>query len=196
MREIRREGDFTYGPNVPLPTTAASYVDCSGCASSGKSYQSAALGGRNKKRGSSDFDTEVRSVTKGFGNERPMVLVIDGEQHLLQEIKDALTEAEFACRCCTTANEAIVAAETCPPDLIVCDWNLEGENGVETCEQIRRQPGMEAVPLMFLSSAQRPDVVRRSLETGAGFYCLRKPFAPTVLVELIDQSLNLTTSPA
>jgi DNA-binding response OmpR family regulator len=130
-------------------------------------------------------------VTKSFGQERPSVLVIDGEQEVLDEISEALTEAEFGCRCCATADEAVAAALASPPDLIVCDWNLDGENGVETCQQIKRQPGLAEVPVMFLSSAQRPDVVRRSLGDGAGVYCLRKPFAATVLVELIDQAIGV-----
>jgi len=130
-------------------------------------------------------------VTKDFGQERPLVLVVDGERKVLEKISDVLTEAEFGCRCCATADEAITAALTCPPDLIVCDWNLDGENGVKTCQRIKRQPGLAEVPVMFLSSAQRPDVIRRSLVAGNGVYCLRKPFAPTVLVELIDQALGV-----
>jgi DNA-binding response OmpR family regulator len=133
-------------------------------------------------------------VTKGFGQERPLVLVVDGEQKVLETISEALTEAEFGCRCCTTADEAVAAALASPPDLIVCDWNLDGENGVETCQRIKRQPGLAEVPVMFLSSAQRPDVIRRSLDAGAGVYCLRKPFAATVLVELIDQAIGVAGS--
>ena len=57
-----------------------------------------------------------------------------------------------------------------------------------TCRQINQQPGLEDVPVMFLSGAQLPDIIRRSHQAG-GTYCLRKPFDPTVLVELIDRTL-------
>ena len=135
-------------------------------------------------------------MTNDFGQERPLVLVIDGEPHLLETIRGVLTEAELRCHCCATADEALAAALASPPDLIVCDWNLDGENGVETCERIKRQPGLEDVPVMFLSSAQRPDVVRRCQVGSQGVYCLRKPFAPAVLVELIDQSLGVAAGVA
>ena len=133
-------------------------------------------------------------MIKDFGQDRPLVLVVDGEQNVLEKISEVLREAKFGCRCCVTADEAIAAALACPPDLIVCDWNLDGENGVETCQRIKQQPGLAEVPVMFLSSAQRPDVIRRSLDAGAGVYCLRKPFAATVLVELIDQALGVVGS--
>jgi CheY-like chemotaxis protein len=120
-----------------------------------------------------------------------LVLVADGEQEVLEKIGAALAGANIGCCCCATADQAIGAALACPPDLILCDWNLDGENGVETCQRIKRQPGLGDVPVMFLSSAQRPDVIRRSLIGGEGVYCLRKPFAATVLVELIDQALGV-----
>ena len=130
-------------------------------------------------------------MTDGSGQQRPLVLVIDGEQKVLEITSEALAAAQVGCRCCAAADEAVAAAEECLPDLILCDWNLDGENGVETCQRIKSQPGLADVPVMFLSSAQRPDVIRRSLDAGAGIYCLRKPFSPAVLVELIDQALGV-----
>jgi CheY-like chemotaxis protein len=128
---------------------------------------------------------------KDFGNEQPLVLVIDSEQGVLDKVTAVLTGARLACHCCTTSEEAIAAAQKRPPDLILCDINLQGENGLETCQQIKLQPGLADVPVMFLSRAQLPDIIRRSHQAG-GMYCLRKPFDPNVLVELIDQALSVT----
>jgi CheY-like chemotaxis protein len=119
---------------------------------------------------------------------RPRVLVVDGERGVLDEMTTVLTGAGFGCRCCTTAAAAESAARAMAPDLIICDLNLDGENGLEACQRIKGYPGLEEVPVMFLSGAQLPDVISRSRAAG-GSYCLRKPFAPTVLVELIDQAL-------
>jgi CheY-like chemotaxis protein len=127
---------------------------------------------------------------KDFGNEQPLVLVVDDEREVLDEVTAVLSRAKLRCQCCTTAAEAIAAAQTTPPDLILCDVNLHGESGLDLYEQIRQQPGLEDVPVMFLSGAQLPDIIRRSNAAG-GLYCLRKPFDPNVLVELIDQALGV-----
>ena len=116
------------------------------------------------------------------------MLVVDGEREVLEKMTTVLGKAGFGCRCCATADAAVAAARAAPPDLIVCDLNLGGENGLEACRRIKEYPGLEEVPLMFLSAAQLPDVISGSRAAG-GSYCLRKPFAPTVLVELIDQAL-------
>jgi CheY-like chemotaxis protein len=135
-------------------------------------------------------------VARNSGREQLLVLVIDREQGVLEEVGKLLRGAGLDCRCCTTAEEATAAALASPPDLIICDWSLHGEDGVGTCQHIKRQPGLEHVPVMFLSGAQRPDVIRRSHVVDQGVYCLRKPFAPRVLVELVDQALTMQGSVA
>ncbi len=127
---------------------------------------------------------------KDFGNEQPLVLVVDDEREVLDEVTAVLSGAGLACRCCTTSEEAIAAVGAAPPDLILCDVSLQGESGLEMYERIKRQSGLEDVPVMFLSGTQLPDIIRRSYAAG-GIYCLRKPFDSHVLVELIDQALGV-----
>ena len=125
---------------------------------------------------------------KPFEKQQPFILVVDDEQEVLNEVAAILTGANFACRCCTTAEDAIAAAEETPPDLIISDINLHGHSGLEMCERIKQKQSLEDVPVMFLSGAQIPDIIRRSHAVG-GTYYLRKPFDPEVLVELIDKAL-------
>ncbi len=129
-------------------------------------------------------------MTKNFGQEQPRILVIDDEKDLLEKVTTLLSAQNFACCCCTNGEEAVAAVQENPPDLIVCDVHLQGESGLETCQRIKQLPGLEDVPVMFLSGAQLPDIIRRSHEAG-GIYCLRKPFDPQVLLELIDQALSV-----
>lgn len=119
---------------------------------------------------------------------QPLVLVVDDETEVLDEVANILVGAGFACRCCTTAEAAIALAESNPPDLIISDINLHGRSGLQMCEQIKQDEALEDVPVMFLSGAQIPDIIRRSHAVG-GTYYLRKPFDPEVLLELIDKAL-------
>ncbi len=120
--------------------------------------------------------------------QRPMVLVVDDEPEVLEEVATVLKRANFDCECCTTAEAAIALAESSPPDLIISDINLQGHSGLEMCEEIKKREALADVPVMFLSGAQIPDIIRRSHAVG-GTYYLRKPFDATVLVELVDKAL-------
>ncbi len=123
-----------------------------------------------------------------FERERPLILVVDDESQVLEQVAEVLKKANIDCHCCTTAETAVVDAETVHPDLILSDINLGGYSGLEMCERIKQNADMVDVPVMFLSGAQIPDIIRRSHAVGGSYY-LRKPFDPEVLVELIDKAL-------
>ncbi len=126
----------------------------------------------------------------GMENGQTLVLAVDNDRSVLDEITTVLSQVKINCCCCTTSVEAIAAAQATPPDLVLCNVNLQGESGLEMCERIKQQPGLEDLPFMFLSAIQLPDIVRRRCSAGSS-YCLRKPFDPHVLVELIDQALGV-----
>ena len=129
-----------------------------------------------------------RKYSMNSFEQQPLILLVDDEQEVLDEVSAVLCNAGFECRCCTDADEAIDEAKVNSFDLIISDINLNGRSGLEMCEQIKRNEDLENVPVMFLSGAQIPDIIRRSHAAG-GTYYLRKPFDPEVLVELIDKAL-------
>ena len=123
-----------------------------------------------------------------LGAQQTLILVVDDETELLDEVAGILTGAGYACRCCTTPEEAITTAAAVVPDLIISDINLCGQSGLEMCQRIKQHASLADVPLMFLSAAQIPDIIRRSHAAG-GTYYLRKPFDPEVLLELVQKAL-------
>jgi sigma-B regulation protein RsbU (phosphoserine phosphatase) len=118
----------------------------------------------------------------------PLVLVIDDEQEILDHVKAVLNAANMVARCCARPEDAFAVALETPPSLILCDMNLFGESGPEVCERIKRQPGLETTPVVFLSAAQMPDIIRRG-QGATSTYCIRKPFASNVLTELISTAI-------
>ena len=120
--------------------------------------------------------------------QQPLILVIDDEPEVLGEVAAVLSGAGYACHCCGTAEAALQAARSTTPDLIISDINLDGQSGLELCEEIKRADALSDVPVMFLSGAKVPDIIRRSHAVG-GTYYLRKPFDPDVLMELVDKAL-------
>ena len=120
--------------------------------------------------------------------QQPLVLVIDDEPEVLGEVAAVLASAGYVCHCCGTAEAAVRFARSTTPDLIISDINLNGQSGLELCEQIKEDEALRSVPVMFLSGAQIPDIIRRSHAVGGAYY-LRKPFDPDVLMELVDKAL-------
>ena len=119
---------------------------------------------------------------------KPLILVIDDEPQILEDVAAVLSTAGYESHGCSTAEEAFDFASTHRPELIISDINLGGQSGLKTCEKLKAEYQFDDVPIMFLSGAQIPDIIRRSHEAG-GTYYLRKPFDPQVLLELVDKAL-------
>jgi len=134
--------------------------------------------------------------------DRASILVIDDELSVLGEVVETLARNGYHCHSTSEADGAIELAQRLIPDLIISDINL-GEfgtsritSGLELCERIKELPILTEVPVIFLSGASIPDIVRRAHQAG-GTYYLRKPFDPEVLLDLVQRALwmpHLVTS--
>jgi CheY-like chemotaxis protein len=116
------------------------------------------------------------------------VLLIDDEIEVLTGLAKILGAAGYNCHSSCDSESALALAAKVQPELIISDINLAGTSGLGLCEQIKELPGLEDVPVMFLSGAQIPDIIRRAHAAG-GVYYVRKPFDPQVMLELIDKAL-------
>jgi CheY-like chemotaxis protein len=121
-------------------------------------------------------------------SDKATLLVVDSDPILLTGTAAVLHTAGYECHCARDTQAALKAARTLPLDLIICDVLLASESGLDLCKHIRKLPGCIDVPVMFVSSQQLPDIIRRSYEAGAAYY-LRKPFDPEVLIELVSKAL-------
>ena len=131
---------------------------------------------------------EVEPAMNSLATQPAVILIIDNDPLTMTGLAAILDMSGYECHCARGPEAALKAARTLPLDLILCDVNLGGESGIDLCRELRQQPGMDDVPVMFMSSAQGVDILRRSTEAGAAYY-LRKPFDPEVLLDLVGKAL-------
>ncbi|RKG85538.1 sensor histidine kinase [Corallococcus terminator] len=68
-----------------------------------------------------------------------------------------------------------------PPDVMVLDRETPGLTGLEVCRFLRGNPATALIPVLLLTSHQRPEDVAEGLDAGANDYAF-KPFRSTELV--------------
>jgi CheY-like chemotaxis protein len=124
--------------------------------------------------------------------ESPRVLLIESDSEILNDLSAVLNEAHFQISYCGDAAEALERIACEPPDAVVSDAVLNELSDGDFCRQVKQQPGMKDVPVMFLSPAQTPDIIRRHDGNG-GTYYLRKPCDPQILLQLLERELDLAT---
>jgi two-component system sensor histidine kinase/response regulator len=118
------------------------------------------------------------------------ILLIDDDLLSLTATAAMLDRAGYIVHQARDRQSALKAGRTIALDLVISDVHLAGESGLDLFRDLRLLPGMEDVPVMFISASQLPDIVRRSHVAGGAYY-LRKPLDPEVLIELVDKALWL-----
>ena len=106
------------------------------------------------------------------------ILVVDDEPRIAEIARDYLERAGFRVLVAGTGSDALAAARTRHPDLIVLDLGLPHLDGLDVTRALRRQSN---VPIIMLTARvdERDRLV--GLEIGADDY-VTKPFSPRELV--------------
>ncbi|MGZ0655067.1 response regulator [Coraliomargarita sp. W4R53] len=80
--------------------------------------------------------------------------------------------------------------EKLKPDLAVLDYNLPDMDGAELYKHIRNTPGLEEMPVVFVTGSVQDEDLKKIQSLGAN-EVLSKPFSPRILQNLIKQLLNI-----
>lgn len=102
------------------------------------------------------------------------VLVVDDDPDVAKSIEATLRK-QYKVFVVYSGIEALKEARRHPPNLIVLDVVMPGMDGLETCRQLRIDPTLTDVPILFLTALGRPEDRVAGLRAGADDY-LTKPF--------------------
>lgn len=102
------------------------------------------------------------------------VLVVDDDVEVAKSIEATLRK-QYQVFVVHSGIEAIKEARRHRPALIVLDVVMPGMDGLETCQELRLDPALADVPILFLTALGRPEDRVAGLRAGADDY-LTKPF--------------------
>lgn len=117
------------------------------------------------------------------------ILVVDDEPAIREMIGFALSRAGFSYVEAADAAQAESAINHETPDLILLDWMLPGQSGIEFVKLLRSDPVTRPVPVIMLTARGEEEDKVRGLRDGADDY-VTKPFAPKELVARIEAVLR------
>jgi DNA-binding response OmpR family regulator len=104
------------------------------------------------------------------------VLVVDDDLGVADAIDRTLRRLGHETIVVHNGWDAIEAAKTQDPDVVVLDIVMPGMNGVEVCEKLRTDVDTTHLPIIFLTARSMIEDKIKGFEAGADDY-LTKPFA-------------------
>jgi two-component system phosphate regulon response regulator PhoB len=109
------------------------------------------------------------------------VLVVEDESAIAELISLNLRHAGYEVTLAATAEQAQAAVDAMLPDLVLLDWMLPGQSGLQLARQWRAAARTRELPIIMLTArAEEGDKVS-GLDAGADDY-LTKPFSTTELL--------------
>lgn len=117
------------------------------------------------------------------------ILVVEDEAAIRDMLRDMLENADFNVQSAADTQRAIQLVQEKPPDLILLDWMLPGQSGIDWARRIRKDESLNNIPIIMLTARGEEDDKIRSLETGVDDY-ITKPFSSRELVARIRAVLR------
>jgi len=102
------------------------------------------------------------------------IMIIEDEDALREVLEYSLRRDGQVVYSFGNANDALIALEDCPPDLILLDLMLPGLQGLQFLEILRRRD--QATPVIIISARNAEADMIKALEQGADDY-ISKPFS-------------------
>jgi two-component system, chemotaxis family, chemotaxis protein CheY len=125
---------------------------------------------------------------RDYPHPMPRVLTIDDDALIRTIVRGVVGAAGIITDEAVNGAEGVAKARATPPDLILCDLDMHGMDGVRTLAELRADAVLRQVPLIVITGAATPDDEHRLLRDGV-VAVLRKPFAFAVLLHLVRKHL-------
>ena len=105
----------------------------------------------------------------------PSILVVDDTPANLQMLADMLKRRGYRARPVPSGRLGLQAAKADPPELILLDVNMPEMDGYEVCAELKKDPALAAIPVIFISAYGEPADKMRAFSAG-GLDYITKPF--------------------
>ena len=117
------------------------------------------------------------------------VLVVEDESAIAELISLNLRHAGYEVTLAASADQARLEIDRVLPDLVILDWMLPGQSGLQLARRWRAQARTRSLPVIMLTARAHDADKVSGLDAGADDY-LTKPFSTTELMARIRALLR------
>ncbi len=112
---------------------------------------------------------------------RDVALVVDDSPETLRLLTDALDGAGMTVMVALDGASAMRIVDQITPDIVLMDAVMPGMDGFETCRRLKRDAGLDNVPIIFMTGLAETEHIVRGLEAGGVDYVTK----PIVIEEML-----------
>ena len=117
------------------------------------------------------------------------ILIVDDEPDILEILQYNLKSEGYQVKTAKNGRQAINLANDWMPHLVLLDVMMPEMDGIEACEELRKNKNLDNLIIIFLSARGEDFSQVAGLEAGADDY-ITKPIKPKVLISKIKAILR------
>ena len=117
------------------------------------------------------------------------ILLVDDEPDVIEIIRYNLVQEGYSVKIASNGEEALKKAYKKTPHLILMDVMMPKMDGIEACQEIRKDPRFNDTIIMFLSARGEDYSHVAAFDAGADDY-VTKPIKPRIIVSKVKSLLR------
>lgn len=117
------------------------------------------------------------------------ILLVDDDADIIEFIRYNLIREGFQVSTASNGTEAVKKATLINPHLIIMDVMMPEMDGIEACQEIRKNTALANTLITFLTARSEDYSQLAGLEAGADDY-IQKPIKPKILVSKVKSLLR------
>ncbi len=111
------------------------------------------------------------SLTERSAPPNPRVLIVDDDPDIREVVSAMLEAVGLTVVAVESGEDALDCVVSEAFNLLVLDWNLPRMSGLELCRTLRKDPGLTALPVLFLTANASSQEHGRGLRQWGGRLC-------------------------
>ncbi|CAK8721591.1 histidine kinase [Candidatus Electrothrix laxa] len=120
----------------------------------------------------------------------PYILIVDDSQSDICLLESILRSHGFSSQSLTDPTEVLEHCQRAQPEIVLLDISMPGMNGFQVCAQLKNDPTLSTIPILFLTAmSDVADKIRGFKAGGSDF--LVKPYEPSELIARVSTQINL-----
>ena len=119
----------------------------------------------------------------------PLVLIVEDDPSQLEVLSHGVQMSGYRVISVSDGQAALTAFDEQEPDIVLLDWMLPAQSGIEVCKAIKARRKGPKVPVIIISARIEEDDLIKGLDTGADDYVC-KPYSIAELLARMKAQLR------
>ena len=113
------------------------------------------------------------------------ILIVEDEEALFKVVEEEFRSQKYTVKVAKDGEEALKAAKSFKPDVMLLDLVLPKKSGLEVLAEIKNDPELKDISVIVLSNLAEDESIKKALSLGAADYFVKTQHSIYEVIEKV-----------